>query len=113
MISFLRNHTGGPSVRIALGFLTLLVLAAAFGPALGQADPYQIDAANLLSSPTSTICAAEPQPWPPLSTPTTTTRPSPSRRHSGRTGRMAWFIPASAILVVSASASSFPIAPPT
>ncbi|OAE62288.1 ABC transporter permease [Achromobacter xylosoxidans] len=52
MISFLRNHTGGPSVRIALGFLTLLVLAAAFGPALGLADPYQIDAANLLSSPT-------------------------------------------------------------
>lgn len=52
MITFLRNHTGGLSVRIALGFLTLLVLAAAFGPVLGLADPYQIDAANLLSSPT-------------------------------------------------------------
>lgn len=52
MINFLRNHTGGLSVQIALGFLTLLVLAAAFGPALGLADPYQIDAANLLSSPT-------------------------------------------------------------
>ncbi len=52
MINYLRNHTGGLSVQIALGFLTLLVLAAAFGPALGLADPYQIDAANLLSSPT-------------------------------------------------------------
>ncbi|MEN5158428.1 ABC transporter permease [Achromobacter spanius] len=52
MITFLRNHPGGLSVRISVGFLTVLVLAAAFGPAMGLADPYQIDAANLLSSPT-------------------------------------------------------------
>jgi peptide/nickel transport system permease protein len=31
--------------------LILLVAGAAFGPLLGLADPYQIDAANLLSSP--------------------------------------------------------------
>ena len=52
MIAFLRNHTAGLSVPMALGFLTLVVLAAVFGPLLGLVDPYQIDAANLLSSPT-------------------------------------------------------------
>ena len=52
MIAFLRNSTGGLSVRLALGFLAVVVLAAVLGPALGLADPYQIDAANLLSGPT-------------------------------------------------------------
>ncbi|HCW21562.1 MAG TPA: ABC transporter permease, partial [Achromobacter sp.] len=53
MIAFLRTFPGGWSARLALGFLVLMVLAAIFGPALGLADPYQIDAANLLSSPSS------------------------------------------------------------
>ncbi|MGE8565097.1 Glutathione transport system permease protein GsiD [compost metagenome] len=51
MIASLRTYSGGASVRLALGFLILLVAGAAFGPLLGLADPYQIDAANLLSSP--------------------------------------------------------------
>ena len=38
--------------RLAAAFLLLVALAAAFGPMLGLQDPYQIDAANLLSSPT-------------------------------------------------------------
>ena len=37
---------------LAAAFLLLVALAAAFGPMLGLQDPYQIDAANLLSSPT-------------------------------------------------------------
>jgi len=52
MIALLRHYSGGVSVRLALGFLIVIVAAAAFGPMLGLADPYQIDAANLLSSPT-------------------------------------------------------------
>ncbi|WZB75827.1 hypothetical protein WJ972_06820 [Achromobacter insuavis] len=51
MIAFLRASKTGVPVQLALGFLTVVVLAAVFGPALGLADPYRIDAANLLSSP--------------------------------------------------------------
>lgn len=51
MIALLRLYSGGVSVRLALGFLIVVVAAAAFGPMLGLADPYQINAANLLSSP--------------------------------------------------------------
>lgn len=51
MIAFLRTATGGLSVRLALGFLAVVVAAAMLGPMLGLADPYQIDAVNLLASP--------------------------------------------------------------
>lgn len=51
MIALLRTNPVGLSVRLALGFLIVIVASAAFGPVLGLADPYQIDAANLLSSP--------------------------------------------------------------
>ena len=51
MIAFLRASKAGVPVLLALGFLTVMVLAAALGPALGLADPYRIDAANLLASP--------------------------------------------------------------
>lgn len=51
MIASLRIPKTGVAVRLALGFLAVVVLAAIFGPALGLADPYRIDAANLLASP--------------------------------------------------------------
>lgn len=57
MIPFLRIATANWSVRLSLGFLVLAVLAAVFGPLvgpmLGMADPYQIDAANMLSLPSA------------------------------------------------------------
>ncbi|CAB3883858.1 Glutathione transport system permease protein GsiD [Achromobacter insuavis] len=50
-------HRLGRAERIALSFLLLLALAALCGPlltaGLGLADPYQIDAANLLSGPST------------------------------------------------------------
>ena len=55
MIAFLRASKAGVPVLLALGFLTVMVLAAALGPALGLADPYRIDAANLLASPSLSL----------------------------------------------------------
>ncbi|MFY2034134.1 hypothetical protein ACOTDT_06685 [Achromobacter xylosoxidans] len=54
MIASLRIPKTGVAVRLALGFLAVVVLAAILGPTLGLADPYRIDAANLLSSPGGT-----------------------------------------------------------
>lgn len=51
MIASLRIPKTGVAVRLALGFLAVVVLAAILGPTLGLADPYRIDATNLLSSP--------------------------------------------------------------
>lgn len=41
------------SVKLAVGFLTLLVVCVLAAPWLGLPDPYAIDAANLLSSPSA------------------------------------------------------------